>query len=239
MSRCRRSESCNWIVVLQSNSVCWQRRFSGWWQLDYFLIFTPRNREMIQFDGCIFFTWVGKNTTNQFLVTCYTLIVDEVDCEFPLLSVTGVIKQEHHTNHPNFRQKIEPERTKSKKITPPKKETISLPTRTVWSENLPFRFPIDEVTLWHMCPVSWPSAEWQLQNSCSVWPLRCLAPALKVSHQVFLWEKPWDGNCKTFLGGGFIFFNVHPRTLGKMNPFWRAYFQMRWFNHQRSILRAP
>ena len=131
---------------------------------------------------------------------------------------------------PILAQKIT-QRTKSKK-----KETISLPTRTVWSENL----PMDEVTLWHMCPVSWPSAEWQRQKPCSVWPLRCLAPALKVSHQVFLGEKPWGGNCKTCLGGGNSnMFYVHPRTLGKMNPFWRAYFQMGWFNHQRSILGAP
>ena len=47
----------------------------------------------------------GKNTANQFLVTCYTLIVDEVDCEFHRLSVTGVMKQKHHTNHSNFRPK--------------------------------------------------------------------------------------------------------------------------------------
>ena len=69
-----------------------------------------------------FFRWVGKSTTNQFFVTCYTLIVDEVDCEFHLLSVTGAMKQKHHTNHPNFRRKIEPERTKSKKSPPPPKK---------------------------------------------------------------------------------------------------------------------
>ena len=74
-----------------------------------------------------FFRWVGKSTTNQFFVTCYTLIVDEVDCEFHLLSVTGAMKQKHHTNHPNFRRKIEPERTKSKKITPPPKKKRQFP----------------------------------------------------------------------------------------------------------------
>ena len=56
-----------------------------------------------------------KNTTNQFLVTCYTLIVDEVDCEFHLLSVTGVMKQKHHTNHPNFRKKKLRELNRKKK----------------------------------------------------------------------------------------------------------------------------
>ena len=31
-----------------------------------------------------------------------------------------------------------------------------------------------------------------------------------------------------FLGGGLEYFcNFHPRTLGKMNPFWQAYFSDR------------
>ena len=37
-----------------------------------------------------------------------------------------------------------------------------------------------------------------------------------------------------FLGGGGFkyFFEFSPRTLGKMNPIWRAYFSKGWFNHQ-------
>ena len=37
----------------------------------------------------------------------------------------------------------------------------------------------------------------------------------------------------TIGGGNSNIFLFSPRTLGKMNPFWRAYiFQMGWFNHQ-------
>ena len=39
-----------------------QRVFSGWWQLKYFLFSTPIPwGRWTQFDGCIFFRWVGKN----------------------------------------------------------------------------------------------------------------------------------------------------------------------------------
>ena len=34
------------------------------------------------------------------------------------------------------------------------------------------------------------------------------------------------------LGGGFKHLLFSPRKLGKMNPFWRAYFSIGWFNHQ-------
>ena len=33
-----------------------------WWQLKYLFIFTPIPGEMLQFDGCIFFKWVGSTT---------------------------------------------------------------------------------------------------------------------------------------------------------------------------------
>ena len=37
---------------------------------------------------------------------------------------------------------------------------------------------------------------------------------------------------RKYLGGGFKYFLCSPRKLGKMNPFWRAYFSKGWFNHQ-------
>ena len=45
---------------------------------------------------------------------------------------------------------------------------------------------------------------------------------------------------KTYLGGGNsnIFWNFHPENLGKMNPFWRAYFSNGLVkNHQPVLLR--
>ena len=41
----------------------------------------------------------------------------------------------------------------------------------------------------------------------------------------------------SFLGGGFKYFLFSPRTLGKMNPFWRAYFSDGWFNDQLAFLK--
>ncbi len=41
------------------------KMMTRWWQLKYFLEFSPRKLgEMIQIEGCIFFKWVGS-TTNQ------------------------------------------------------------------------------------------------------------------------------------------------------------------------------
>ena len=38
-------------------------RMTGWWQLKYFLIFTPKLGEMIKFEGCIFFRWVESTNS--------------------------------------------------------------------------------------------------------------------------------------------------------------------------------
>ena len=75
------------------------------------------------------------------------------------------------------------------------------------------------------------------------------SPWLDFSQVFFVvWDlKPWDdsfskvgilGNycviLRMFLGGGFIFFSLSPRKLGKMNPFWLIFF--RWVETTNQLI---
>ena len=56
------------IGLQEKSSLCLHISLSGWWQLNYFLFFTPQNwgKITIPFWRRIFFRWVGSTKTNNF-----------------------------------------------------------------------------------------------------------------------------------------------------------------------------
>ena len=133
-------------------------------------------------------------------------------------------------------KKIEPERTKSNKITPPKKEAISLPTRTVWSENILFsthgwgHFVTHVSSILAISRVA--TAE-TLQRLA----LAVLGSCFESESPGVSGRKPLGGNCKTFLGGGFNLFFMFTPNLGEDEPFLTSIFS-NGLRHQRFIWRA-